>query len=158
MAILTEADVEAAALEWLADLGWQKAHGPDIAPGAPGAERDDYRQPVLERRLRDALDRLNPALPSSAVEDALRKLTQPEGATLEARNRAFHRLLVDGVTVEYRPATAPSGASRPGSLISRTPRPTTGWRSTSSRSRRIRTPVAPTSCCSSTDCPWASLS
>ena len=102
MATLTEADVEAAALEWLADLGWQKAHGPDIAPGAPGAERDDYRQPFLERRLRDALDRLNPALPSSAVEDALRKLTQPEGATLETRNRAFHRLLVDGVTVEYR--------------------------------------------------------
>ena len=102
MATLTEADVEAAALEWLADMGWQKTHGPDIAPGAPGAERDDYRQPVLERRLRDALDRLNPALPSSAVEDALRKLTQPEGATLEVRNRAFHQQLVDGVTVEYR--------------------------------------------------------
>ena len=102
MATLTEADVEAAALEWLADLGWQKTHGPDIAPGTPGAERDDYRQPFLERRLRDALDQLNPDLPSSAVEDALRKLTQPEEATLEARNRAFHRLLVDGVTVEYR--------------------------------------------------------
>lgn len=33
---------------------------------------------------------------------ALRKLTRPEGATLEARNRALHRMLVDGVTVEYR--------------------------------------------------------
>ena len=102
MTTLTEAEVETAALEWLSALGWQKAHGPDIAPGALRAERDDYRQPFLERRLRDALDRLNPALPSSAVEDALRKLTQPEGATLEARNRAFHRLLVDGVTVECR--------------------------------------------------------
>ena len=102
MTTLTEAEVETAALDWLSARGWQVLHGPDIAPGAPGAERDDYRQPFLERRLRDALDRLNPALPPSTVEDALRKLTQPEGATLEARNRAFHRLLVDGVTVEYR--------------------------------------------------------
>ena len=102
MTTLTEAEVETAALEWLSALGWQVLHGPDIAPGASGGERDDYRQPFLEQRLRDALGRLNPILPSSAVEDALRKLTQPEGATLEARNRAFHRLLVDGVTVEYR--------------------------------------------------------
>ena len=29
-------------------------------------------------------------------------MTSPEGATLEARNRSFHRMLVDGVTVEYR--------------------------------------------------------
>ena len=30
------------------------------------------------------------------------KACQPPGATLEARNRAFHRMLVNGVTVEYR--------------------------------------------------------
>ena len=43
-------------------------------------------------------------LPEEALEDALRKLTQPAGATLEARNRSFHRMLVDGVVVEYRAA------------------------------------------------------
>ena len=102
MTTLTEADVEAAALEWLTALGWQVAHGPDIAPDAPGAERADYGQVVLERRMRDALARLNPSLPASALEDAFRKLTQPEGATLEIRNRSFHRMLVNGVTVEYR--------------------------------------------------------
>ena len=59
---------------------------------------------VLEQRLRDALARLNPALPAEALEDAFRKLTRPEGAELVARNRAMHRLLVDGVTVEYRTA------------------------------------------------------
>ena len=42
MTILTEADVEQAALDWLADLGWGVAHGPDIAPDTPGAERTDY--------------------------------------------------------------------------------------------------------------------
>ena len=56
---------------------------------------------ILERRLRDALAELNPTLPASALEDAYRKLTRLKGATLEARNRAFHRMLVNGVTVEY---------------------------------------------------------
>ena len=56
----------------------------------------------MAQRLRDALARLNPALPAEALEDAFRKLTRPEGAELVARNRAVHRLLVDGVTVEYR--------------------------------------------------------
>ena len=102
MTTLTEADVEQAAQAWLADLGWGVAHGPDIAPGTPNAERSDYDQVVLKRRLRDALAPLNPSLPSTALDDAFRRLTHPEGATLETRNRAFHRMLVNGVTVEHR--------------------------------------------------------
>ena len=104
MTTLTEADVEQAALEWLRDLGWQLAHGPDIAPDTSAAERDDYGQVVLERRLRDALADLNPSLPTDALNDAVRKLTRPEGSTLEARNREFHRMLVSGVEIEYREA------------------------------------------------------
>ena len=106
MTTLTESTVEGAALEWLATIGWQTAHGPDIAPDVPNAERADYGQVVLERRLRNALTLLNPSLPASALDDAFRKLTQPEGATLESCNRSFHRMLVNGVTVEYRSATA----------------------------------------------------
>ena len=101
---VSESVVEAATLDWLAGLGWETAHGPDIAPHSPGAERTDYTKVVLEQRLRNALDLLNPKLPDEALDDAYRKLTRPEGSTLEARNRGFHRLLVDGVTVEYRPA------------------------------------------------------
>ena len=102
MNTLTEADVEAASLNWLLGLGWAAAHGPDIAPDTPDAERDDYGQVVLERRLRDALSRLNPGLPAEALDDAFRRLTLPEGSTLETRNRSFHRMLVNGVTVGYR--------------------------------------------------------
>ena len=102
MTTITEADVEKVALEWLAGLGWRVVHGPDIAPGAPDAERGDYGQVVLDYRLRDALASLNPSLPDSALDDACRKLTRPEGSTTEARNRAFHRMLVNGVAVEYR--------------------------------------------------------
>ncbi len=109
MTTLTEADVEQAALDWLSGLGWQVLHGPDIAPDMPNAERDDYRQVVLEHRLRDVLAELNPSLPLSALDDACRMLTRPEGSTPEARNRAFHRMHVNGVNVEYRD---PSGNVR----------------------------------------------
>ena len=104
MTAFTESTVEDAALEWLDGLGWKVAHGPDIAPHADGAERADYTEVILENRLRQTLARLNPALPPDALNDAFRKLTRPAGSTLEARNRAFHRMLVDGVTVEYRTA------------------------------------------------------
>ncbi len=102
MASFTESVVEDAALAWLESVGWRVAHGPDIAPDMLAAERRDYGEVVLGTRLRDALTRLNPALPAEALDDAFRKLTRPEGAELVARSRALHRLLVDGVTVEYR--------------------------------------------------------
>ena len=101
---LSEADVEAVALEWLSDLGWLVLRGPDIAPDTSHAERASYSQVVLEGRLRDALAQLNPELPVSSLDDAFKKLILPAGSTLGARNRACHRMLVDGVTVEYRTA------------------------------------------------------
>ena len=104
MSALTEADVESATLDWLNALGWQMAHGPDIAPETANAERDDYGQVVLERRLRDALAALNSGLPVEALDDASRKLARPQGAMVDARNRAFHRMLVNGVEIEYRDA------------------------------------------------------
>ena len=98
----TESEVEEAALAWLAAMGWNIAHGPDIAPKTPDAERATYSDVVLEGWLRDALVRLNPTLPAEATENAFRKLTRLDGATLETKNRALHRMLVNGVTVEFR--------------------------------------------------------
>ena len=100
----TESVVEDAALAWLEALGYAVLHGPDIAAGEPVAERSDsnYRDVVLERRLRQALARLNPDLPPEALEDAFRKLTRADAPSLLERNRAVHRMLVDGATVEYR--------------------------------------------------------
>jgi type I restriction enzyme R subunit len=99
-----ESTIESAALAWLEASGWQVAHDPDLAPGAPASERRDYSEVTLTGRLRDALARLNPDLPVEALDDAFRQLTQPQGADLIQRNRAQHRLLVDGVTVEHRNA------------------------------------------------------
>ena len=104
MSRFNESTVEQAALAWLEGAGWQVRNGAEIAPGEPAAERDDYTQPILDRRLRDAIARINPGLPADALDEAFRKLTRPEGADLLARNRSLHRLVVDGVTVEYRDA------------------------------------------------------
>ncbi len=96
---VTELTVESAALDWLRALGYRIVHAPE--PGPYGL-RDTYGDVVLSRILRDRLGSLNPDLPADALHDAIRKLTSPPGATLEARNRSLHRMLVDGVTVEYR--------------------------------------------------------
>ncbi len=102
MTTINEADVEAIALKHLRDLGWDTDYGPDI-------ERD-YTQVVFEDRLRAALAELNPDLPDDALESAFRKLTQPEGSSLETRNRGLHRMLVWGVEVEYRDGDRIRGA------------------------------------------------
>ena len=96
MTTLTEADVEEAALDWLAGTGWQRAYGPDIA-----GERGGYDKVALEGRLRQALRRINPRMPAGALDDALRRLTRPDGSSTITRNRAFHRMLTRGVQVEY---------------------------------------------------------
>jgi type I restriction enzyme R subunit len=106
----TESVVEDAALAWLESLGYTIKHGPEIGPEEIFAERSDYGQVVLAGRLRQALVKLNPSLPVEAIDDAFRKITRLEGTTLDARNRVFHRLLVDGVTVEYRSDGAIRGA------------------------------------------------
>ncbi len=66
----TESVVEEAALEWLTTLGYAVLHGPEIAPGEMYAERGSFGEAVLERRLREALARLNPGLPAEALDDA----------------------------------------------------------------------------------------
>ncbi len=111
MSHFTESVVEDAALAWLEALGYAVLHGPDISPGGntltPALsqwEREKYSDVVLERRVRDALAALNPTLPAEALEDAFRKLSRSDAPSLQERNRAVHRMLVDGVTVEYRRA------------------------------------------------------
>ena len=93
MTTRTEADVEDAALNWLEGLGWLRAQGPDIASHKLGVEREDNAQVVLEQRLRDAFARLNTDLSTTALDDAFRRLTRADSATLEAHTCTFHSML-----------------------------------------------------------------
>ena len=98
---LSESIVEQAALDWFRTLGYNVVGGPDMPPG-PHALRASYADAIFPSVIHGALARLNPNLPAEALDDAFRKLTRPEGSTPAACNRAFHRMAVDGVTVEYR--------------------------------------------------------
>ena len=97
-----ESDIEEVSLDWLAELGYAVLHAPDIAPDTPNAERSTYSEVILERRLRDAVARLNPNIPTEAHEEAVRKVLHPDSPALVQNNRAFHLMLVDGIEVEYR--------------------------------------------------------
>ena len=99
---LNESHLEEAALEWLAELGYALGHGPDMAPGEPAAERESFSDVVLTGRLREAIHRLNPAIPAEAREEALSKVLRHETTSLIGNNRAFHHHLRDGVPVEYK--------------------------------------------------------
>ena len=99
---ITESVVEAAALNWLAGLGYEVLSGLTIAPGEPAAERADYQQAFLFDRLQTKLEDLNPKIPLEGLQEALRKIRLISHPTLIENNRAFHRLLVEGVDVEFR--------------------------------------------------------
>jgi type I restriction enzyme R subunit len=98
----TESVVEDAALRWFGELQYSVLHGPEIAPGELAAERAGFSETVLVQRLRSALRKLNPLLPQDALDEAFRKVTVPQHPSLIANNRAFHRMLVDGIAVECR--------------------------------------------------------
>ena len=96
-----ESDVQRHALEQLEGLGW-RVGGALPGPDSLYSERSGYEEVVLENRLQEAIARLNPDLPPVAREEALRRVTRPVGSSLENRNRRFHQMLVDGLSVDYR--------------------------------------------------------
>ena len=99
--MITEDHLEQLALTWFQETGWSYLPGPDIAPEAVAAERADYGVVVLKARLAAAVARLNPKLPPAAVEDVVHLATTADHPSLIQSNRAFHRMLTDGVKIEY---------------------------------------------------------
>ncbi len=99
---MTEEQLELLCLEWFAEGGWELAHGPDLAPDGPTPERADYRQVLLLADLEAALHRINAHLPVTAIEQVVAVVRKPESLDSVISNRAFHRLLLDGVPVEYK--------------------------------------------------------
>lgn len=101
---MNESSVERAALEFLDSVGFETRRGADISAGADAPLRESYESVVLVPRLKTALRRLNPALPEDAIQQVLRVITRPPAPTLEQNNRWFHKLLTDGIDVDYRTA------------------------------------------------------
>lgn len=101
MTAFVESHVEDAALAFLKELQYETIHGPTLAPDGKNPERQSYSDVVLIGRLAKALAYLNPSIPATARLDALRKLLQSETPSLIEENRRLHKLITEGVTVEF---------------------------------------------------------
>src|SRR3989338_5164358 len=102
MKILTESSIEQVALDILSELKYKVIYGPDIAPDGLRPERRSYADVILVDRLREAIDRFNPEIPAEAKDEAVKRILRTESPDLVINNHYFHKILVDGVDVEYR--------------------------------------------------------
>lgn len=103
MAIFTEETYEQALIELFQNLDgglYRYQYGPDM-------ERD-YSNPILDDVLQESLQRINPTLPLSAIDDAIKKLHQIEGSSLYECNFKFTQMLQYGIEVTF------SGSERGG--------------------------------------------
>lgn len=96
---MTENQLEQDVLASLKEVGYLHRHGPAIAPDSSAPGRANERQALLTFRLREAIHRLNPGMPTAAREEALRQVQDPALPDLLAANQHLHRLLLDGVPV-----------------------------------------------------------
>ena len=99
---ITESEVEEWVLEILQDLGYKILNGKDCDPESEHPLRREYSDVVLVEKLKEAIARINPNIPASAREEALKKVLRTESPDLLTNNNRFHDLLVNGVDVEYR--------------------------------------------------------
>ncbi|HEV2709889.1 MAG TPA: type I restriction endonuclease subunit R [Edaphobacter sp.] len=97
-----ESDVEEEMLGWFEDLGYEVVAGPELAPDGATPERKNYKQVLLEGRLRDALHRLNPDLPAAAIDDAVDVMRGMGTPGLMGANREFQRRLTTGMQVFWQ--------------------------------------------------------
>ncbi len=101
MAFLSEAAVEQALLDQLRALDYSIEREEDIGPDGHRPERESHDEVVLKKRFEDSVARLNPSLPLEARQDAIRKVMQSDLPSLLEENRRIHKLVTEGVDVEY---------------------------------------------------------
>lgn len=99
---ITENIIEESAIEILQSQGWHYANGKDISPEGLFAERESFEQVILINKLREAIVKINPTIPTDAVESAIQKVLRISSPELLHNNEEFHRLLVEKVKVPYQ--------------------------------------------------------
>ncbi|MGQ3673882.1 type I restriction endonuclease subunit R [Xanthobacter sp. TB0136] len=101
MAYLSEAAIEQVVLDQLTNLGYAVTTDAEIGPDGKAPEREAYADVMLVQRLTAAIEKLNPAIPAEARGDALRKILATEKPSLVEENRRLHKLMIEGVDVEF---------------------------------------------------------
>jgi type I restriction enzyme, R subunit len=97
---ITENEIEQIALDILnEDLGYTVLYGPDITEG--DAKERDYNEVVLQQRLKNAIEKINPDIPADAKEEAFKKVLRSTTISLFENNQGFHQMLTDGIDVKF---------------------------------------------------------
>jgi len=100
--MITEEQLEQLCLDWFQSIGYDYICGYSIAPDGDAPERGDYRQIILFERLLEQIKKINPHIPARTLEQVSHSIAKPETPVLINNNKAFHRLLLEGVKVEYK--------------------------------------------------------
>lgn len=94
MVKITENKIELFALELFKKLGYSYICATEL-------DRN-YEEVLLKDRLLNALEKINPSLPYSAIEDSIKQIERIKSSELLSDNEAFHKLLVEGVKVDIQ--------------------------------------------------------
>ena len=101
MSLITEEQVELQSIEWFKELGYQYKDGYEIAPEGANPERDDFRQVILEERLRSALIRINTDIPNQTINKSIPEIINPDIPVLLSCNREMHKWITKGLKVSF---------------------------------------------------------
>ena len=97
-----ESHLEEATLEWFEELGYDIVFAPSISPEGEYPEREDYSDVILKDRLLEALSRINPTMPDSALDEAYRKISVPQSPSLIMNNKSFQNMITEGIDVQVK--------------------------------------------------------
>jgi len=112
MTKLSENDIEQMVIEDLQAEGYEYIYGPDVAPDSTSNspdKRESFADVILVNRLKNAIDKFNPSIPANAKEFALSQVLRFGSGELMTDNEQFHKMLTEGITVEYMQGTESRG-------------------------------------------------
>ncbi len=92
---MAEAGWEELVLNELGELGWEFRTGKAIGPGS--GERESWSELIIPGRLADAIARINPGLPTDAVDQAAKAVLSVTSRDARAENHRVHEFLTRGI-------------------------------------------------------------
>ncbi|MCG8239685.1 type I restriction endonuclease subunit R [Tenacibaculum finnmarkense] len=99
--MLNENIVEQSFIDQLINQGYTYYNGTEISPISDNPQRENFSSVILEEHFKKSLKKLNPTLPATALNEAYQKVINLGTEDIMENNERFHRLLTNGVTVEY---------------------------------------------------------
>lgn len=99
--IINESTIENQAIDTLQQLGWQYAYGKEVLADCAFPWRETSKEVILKPILAEAIQRLNPQLPGSAIDEVVKTATQTDILTLSEQNKHFYHYLKQGIPINY---------------------------------------------------------